>query len=119
MLAKGYDVSSAWGNGDAPGLRQLIDSAPTPPVEVPSHLFPSLIAFSDLLRPETGQLVDPGNLAGGRQGSPRVERLEIQIVDEPVSRGSVAKLAWLRPRSLAPELVKWNDFRKHPEYFSR
>lgn len=119
LLASGYGVSAAWEGGDAPGLRQLITNSPTPLVEIQLYQAPSLVAFSNPLRPETGRLISPSSLTGGEPSTARVEKVEIQLVDEPPSRGSVSKLTWLRPRPFRPELLEWNDFRNHPEYFSR
>ncbi|HWT51708.1 MAG TPA: hypothetical protein VN113_05965 [Caulobacter sp.] len=121
LLDRGYGRSMAWVGNDCPGLRQLVAAAPTSPIEIPVMNFPTLVTFDDLLRPETGRVLDPREdlsslgLKGGR-----IERLELQVVNEPIDRTAAAQLPWLRPGlkhfSSSPA---WNDFREHPEYFSR
>ena len=120
-LEAGYGVSLDWVGEDCPGLRALITSAPTKPVPVPVSSFPTLIAFTDSARAETGAAIDPrDDFSRFGAADARVERLEIQLVNEPVERDAVAQLPWLRSsrRDVAGD-PPWTDFARHPEYFSR
>jgi len=120
VLAAGYGVNLGWTDNDSPGWRQLIAEAPTSPIEVSVKDYPTLLFFADPLRPETGRVVDPRNLVNAGEPDVRVDSLHLQVVDEPVGRGIQQHLPWLRSskRSLS-DLPAWNDFRRHPEYFSR
>ena len=64
---------------------------------MPRHMWPTLVTFADIDRPNTVRRVDPDSLAAGFGHGYRLKSVTLEITDEPVTRGEVKKvLPWLR-----------------------
>jgi hypothetical protein len=62
---------------------------------VPAELYPMLVTFGDVARPESVMQVDPANLAASFGPGYALKAITLTITDEPVTKGTVEKvLPW-------------------------
>jgi hypothetical protein len=62
---------------------------------LPASLYPQLVTFTDINNPKTVQLVDPANLAATFGPGFSLKEIRIEITDEKVTIGEVARvLGW-------------------------
>ena len=63
---------------------------------LPAELYPMLVTFGDVARPESVMQVDPANLAASFGPGYALKAITLTITDEPVTKGNVEKvLGWL------------------------
>ena len=63
---------------------------------LPAELYPMLVTFGDVARPESVMQVDPANLAASFGPGYALKAITLTITDEPVTKGNVEKvLPWL------------------------
>jgi hypothetical protein len=63
--------------------------------EVPAHMLPTLVTFSDLNDPRSAQVVDPAALERVFGPGVRLERAWIEMTDDRVTRGIEKRFAWV------------------------
>lgn len=66
--------------------------------DVPAKYYPLLVTFDDVGRPETVKRVDPANLGASFGPGVTLERVSLEIVDEPATTEQITQLLnWLGP----------------------
>lgn len=65
------------------------------PAEVHPEVYPYLVTFRNPQVPETVQRVDPANLAKSFGEGVRLERVWVEVTDDPVTTGIERRLPWL------------------------
>jgi hypothetical protein len=85
--------------------------------EVPIDEMPALAYFADRLRPESGAVLDPHDLAIACGPGCRVLRCEIRVTSAPVTRGIKAKLPWA-PAAWPRGNFAGPHFSEHHEWFT-
>jgi hypothetical protein len=110
-------------------LDQLKKQKPSANLETKD--LPMLVRFRDLNDPASVERVDPADLAASFGAGVKLEGINIEITDQPVTHGIEAILPWIKDnlhtRRLIPptpgrishlppvELLSYDDFRKRPE----
>ena len=92
----------------APKMAGLIgQSRKLNPRDYPKVSFPMLVTFSDIKNPKTVREVPPTNIAAVFGSGYRLKAVTLEITDEPVTEGGVAKaLGWLSD----PKIMKNPDW---------
>lgn len=69
---------------------------PLGPATIPAGLYPPMVTFDDVTRPETVRAVDPANLAATFGPGVTLVSLTMEITDDPLTKGEMARvLPWL------------------------
>lgn len=118
-LAYAYQDAAIWAKPDGMDASALRLATPSAPARVPPKYVPALVTFNDLADPKTGRLLDPKDLSSVTGPGCVLDHVEIQLVDDPPTRGATRFLPWIGSNADDPSEPSWNNFLKHPEYFVR
>jgi len=106
--------------GQAKGtFRDLVTDTSAEPLTLELKDMPALVVFQNLADPKTGRFVRLSELAALAGTGWAFDRAEIQVVEDRPTPGASQLLPWVNAPLKASGDWRWNDFRKHPEYFVR
>jgi len=118
-LAHAYGTQADWAQPGGDGVSALSTAAPMAPVALPIDSLPALATFDDLNDPLSGRLIHPDELSAIAGEGWAFDRAEIELVDDPPTRGASELLPWVNAPPANSGTPSWTDFRLHPEFFVR
>lgn len=92
MLAFGSARQTAWSDDSV----KVLEPPVKPEAAFGQSGYPRLVRFRDRGDPRTVEKVDPANLAASFGAGYRLNRITVQIVDEPVAERVGNKLLWIK-----------------------
>lgn len=118
-LSYAYPDNDFWAKSGGMSADDLRAATPSVPARLPPRFIPAFATFDDPANPKTGRFLDPTDLSSVAGQGAALDYAEIQLVNDPPTRGASLFLPWVGTPSTEPDEPNWTNFRQHPEYFVR